>query len=468
MTTKGALIAATLLLTVAIGVPLGSRAFAAEPQELQDLQSMIDAAESGDVLDVGPGVYLGGVTIDKPLSLSGRGGPVIDAGGEGNAINIEAPDVTVSGFVVRNTGASIDRENSGFSVNAPRAVVVDNVLENVLFGIFLRGATDSVIANNVVGAKDLDIARRGDGIRLWESHRSTIQGNTVSKGRDVVLWFSDDLEIVGNRVSDGRYGLHFMYSDNATVTDNELIANSVGTFLMYGRDLTLTNNTFAENNGPSGYGLGLKDMDGVTAVDNRFIANRVGVYLDNSPWSAGVWQSFTHNLFAYNEIGVQFLPSVKRNVFSENAFVDNTEQVGVQGTGAFSGNDWAAGGVGNYWSDFSGYDADRDGIGDIAYKLDDLYSEMADDHPELRFFTNTPAARAVDQAALMFPVLRPRPKVEDPSPLVMMPSFETTSEPDSLGGASLALVSGMMLALGLLIVVVGRTGTRRSRRSQPS
>jgi nitrous oxidase accessory protein len=157
---------------------------------------------------------------------------------------------------------------------------------------------------------------------------------------------------------------------------------------------------------------------------------------------------------------------VKRNVFTENAFIDNTEQVGVQGTGDFSGNDWAAAGVGNYWSDFSGYDADRDGVGDIPYKLDDLYSEMADDHPELRFFTNTPAARAVDQAAVMFPVLRPRPKVEDPYPLIAMPQFEAPSGSDSVGGTSLLLVATAMLLLGLVIVMVGRSGTRRSRGSR--
>lgn len=463
MRRRVAFVIASLGITLAIGAPTGA---AVDGGALHDLQALIDAASPGDLIEVDPGIYRGGVVIDKPIRLEGRDRPIIDAGGEGNAIDIEAPGVTVSGFVIRNTGNSIDRENAAFSVNAPDATITNNILEDVLFGIFLRGATDSVVADNVVGAKNLDIARRGDGIRLWESHRTTITGNTVSQGRDVVLWFSDDLEITNNTVSYGRYGLHFMYSDNATVARNDLIGNSVGTFLMYGRDLVVTDNTFAENNGPSGYGLGLKDMDGVTAVDNRFVANRVGVYLDNSPWSYDLWQSFTHNLFAYNEIGVQFLPSVKRNAFSENAFIDNGEQVGVQGTGQFSGNEWAIDGVGNYWSDFSGYDADRDGIGDIPYKLDDLYSEMADDHPELRFFSNTPAARAVDQAALMFPVLRPRPKVEDPSPLVSMPAFEAPGGSERAGGAVLALVSAAMLAVGLLIVTAGTAKSRRSTRSR--
>ena len=428
----------------------------------EDLQALIDATPTGGTLVLEAGVYAGGVAISNPITLRGEPGAIIDAGGEGSAIQVDAPDVTIDGLTIRNTGASLDRENSGISVNAPRVTITNNVFVNVLFGIFLRGSHDSVVAGNVVGAMDVDLARRGDGIRLWESHGSEVSGNQVLDGRDVVLWFSDDLLVTNNEVEGGRYGLHFMYSDNAVVTENRLTGNSVGAFLMYSRELTLADNVLADNQGPSGYGLGLKDMDGVTAEGNRFVGNRVGLYLDNSPWSRDVYQHFTQNLFAYNQIGVAFLPSVERNVFTRNAFVDNGEQVSIQGGGTLSGNEWSLDGIGNYWSDFAGYDADGDGIGDIQYRFEELYSTLTDDHPELRFFAETPAARAVTLAGEMFPVLRPRTTVEDPAPLVAAPAFASvdTGRTDAL---KIALAAMVMLAFSVGVITRGSKAHKRQR-----
>ena len=429
-----------------------------------DLQALIDATPPTGTLTLDAGVYRGGVTIDHPMVLTGRPGAIIDAGGEGTAVQIDADDVTISELTIRGTGKSLDRENAGISVNGSRAVVVDNVLEDVLFGIFLRASDDSTVSRNVVGAKAVDLGRRGDGIRLWESHRTEVSDNRVADGRDLVLWFSDDLTVTGNEVNGGRYGLHFMYSDGALVEGNHLVGNSVGAFLMYSRDLVFTDNVLADNNGPSGYGLGLKDMDGVTAEGNRFVGNRVGIYLDNSPWSYDVYQHFTHNLVAYNEIGVSFLPSVKRNVFTENAFVDNAEQVGVQGGGTLVGTEWSVDGVGNYWSDFAGYDADGDGIGDVPYRLDELYSTLTDNHPELRFFGETPSAKAISFAGEMFPVFRPTPKVEDVAPLVRAPAF-TSIDTDGPSSGGLALASLVMLAAAGAVLAAGRVPNRREKTS---
>jgi nitrous oxidase accessory protein len=449
---------ALLVLAVTVVVAPAPPGAAESPVDLQD---MIDAAEPDTVLSLDAERYQGGVVIDKPLTLRGIDWPIVDAGGEGTAIEIEASDVTIEGLIIRNTGDSLDRENAGVSVLEPRVTIRNNRFENVLFGVFLRGSNDSVVADNIIGAKDLDIARRGDGIRLWESERTVVEGNQVDGGRDSVFWFSNGVVVRNNEVSNGRYGLHLMYSDDAVVEGNVLTANSVGAFLMYGRNTLIQNNVMAENFGPSGYGIGLKDMDGVEAEGNRLIGNRVGMYLDNSPWSYDQYQYLRRNLFAYNDIGVLFLPSVKRNEFSENAFIDNGEQVGVQGSGDFSGNAWSIDGVGNYWSDFAGYDADGDGMGDVPYRLEDLYSTLTDRHPELAFFSETPAAKAVDLAARMFPVLRPRPKVKDEHPLLSVPELPPIATATSSAGAGLLAVSVLLMASAAVIVA---TPMRRRRR----
>ena len=410
--------AAALVVAMAIaGVPVDAQGSSV------DLQALVDAAEPGAVLVVPAGTHRGGIVIDKPLELRGEGWPVVDAGGVGTVITIDAPDVTIRGIVIANSGRSGDREDAGISATGARVTIEGNRFEAVLFGVYLRRAPDAMVVDNVVGALDVDVARRGDGIRVWESPDSTISGNTVSGGRDTVIWFSDRVVVRDNHISDGRYGIHFMYCDGALVERNRLEGNSVGGFLMYSNDIVVRDNLISGNHGPSGYGIGLKDVSGLTMTGNHLLANRVGVYFDNSPADRNAEHHITGNVFAYNEIGALFLPSVRGNAFTGNAFVDNRQQVGVQGSGTFEGNLWTVDGVGNHWSDFAGYDADADGIGDIPYRLADLFSTLTDTHPPLRFFEATPAAVAVDLAGTMFPAFRPREKVEDNAPIIAPPDI---------------------------------------------
>ncbi len=446
-------------LVLSLLLVIGVRAAATEDL---DLQTIIDAAAPGAVIELPAGTYRGGVTIAKPLTLRGGGVAIVDGDGVGSVITITAPDVTVEGLVIRRSGDSLDREDSGiYAVDAPRLRIIDNRLEDVLFGVFVFQAPDSTIAGNTIVGKDLPLLRRGDAIRLWESHRSEISDNVVESGRDLVLWFSDDVTIRGNLVAEGRYGLHFMYSDGSIIEENAFIENSVGSFLMYSRDLVMRRNLFSANNGPSGYGIGLKDMDGAEVEENLLVGNRVGVFLDNSPQSIGVVQNFRGNLIAYNQIGLLFLPSVRNNAFWENAFLDNAVQVSVQGGGRFSGNNfWTRDGVGNYWSDYAGYDADGDGLGDVPYRLDDLYDILLDRNPEIMLFVETPAARALDLAARAFPIIEPQPKVVDQHPLIHPPPtpdppFELGAEP----GGSLLAISTTMLAFAAATVA----STRRRR-----
>ena len=423
-------------------------------QDQISLQAIVDAAEEGAIVSVPPGHYMGGVIIDKPITLSGENWPVIDANGDGSVFLVESPGVTIEGMLIRGTGISLDRENAGVSAKAsPGITIRDNQFEDVLFGIFLRSSPGSMVINNTIGSKELNLGRRGDGIRLWEAPDSVIDGNTVNNGRDTVIWFSNGVQVLNNEVTDGRYGLHFMYSDGAAVEGNRLTGNSVGMFLMYSRDLILKDNVMASNYGPSGYGVGFKDVDGVRASGNHFIGNRVGVYLDNSPWSADNHQTFEGNLFAYNDVGVLFQPAVRRNHFSGNSFINNREQVGIKGGGEFSGNEWTIDGRGNYWSDFAGYDEDQDGIGDMSYRLADLYSELTDRNPELLFFAETPAAKAVSVAADMFPVFKPRAKVQDDAPLMYPPEISSGAPgttpvsgiPNVLAPATLLAAAGLLL-----------------------
>jgi nitrous oxidase accessory protein len=263
-----------------VSVVAGSFAFAGSPSASAEipLQPLIDAAEPGSTLVLEAGTYSGGVIVNKPLTITATDVVIVDGHNVDSVITVEAADVTIENLVIRNSGDSLDREDSGVtSVGVPRVTVRNNTLENTQFGIFLRTAPDSLVVGNTVGSKDVDIARKGDGIRLWECEGTIVDNNTVTGGRDLVFWFTNGIQVTNNTVDHGRYGLHFMYSDDALIQGNNLSDNSVGAFLMYSRRTRIIGNVMANNYGPSGYGVGLKDMDDVVIKDNRFISNRVGL-----------------------------------------------------------------------------------------------------------------------------------------------------------------------------------------------
>lgn len=449
-----------LALTAGGGTP--EAATQAAPATAGSIASRIAEAAPGSTIEIGPGVYREHLRIDKPLRLIGRGMPVIDGTGSGDIIEIAAAGVEFTGFVVRDTGIDLDKENCAIRVLASNTTIQDCVLDDILFGIDLKSAPDSVLRNNRIGGKKLDVARRGDGIRLWRSDRCLVEGNTIHDGRDAILWYSSGVTVRGNHAFGCRYGFHLMYSDNVTIEDNDLSHNSVGVYLMYSKQVSIARNRFCSNRGPSGYGIGLKETDQYRIEDNILAANRVGVYLDGSPFTTARPGEFFRNTIAYNDIGFAFLPAVKGNVLSENNFIDNVEQVSVQGRGELSGNSFSLNDRGNFWSDYVGYDEDADGVGDYVHESRHLFENLLDREPKLRILLFSPAQQAVEFVARALPAVQPEPKFFDDSPLMRPVASHAVAQPASRAGG-LAVAGAGLAGLGLCVVLVACPA--RSRRN---
>lgn len=433
----------------------------------ENLPQAIADAKPGDAIEVTGGIFTGHLDIDKPVTLIGIDWPVIDGENYGTVVNLTAPGITMRGFIIRNSGQVLDQENSGIAIQAADITIENNRFENTLFGVYAKNGHNAVIRNNVITSKDLDLPRRGDPIRIWYSQDVLIEGNEITKGRDVVLWYSERVTVRDNEVSDGRYGLHFMYCDDATIEYNTLLDNSVGAFFMYSRRVTVQHNTIAGNRGPSGYGVGMKDMDDAIIRENIFLDNRVGVHLDTSPREVDSFGRYDGNVFAYNDIGVGMMPSVRRNEFSNNSFVDNEEQVAVGGGGQLKGNIWSVNGQGNYWSDYAGYDADDDGTGDLVYKSDRLFENLMQREPSLRLFLYSPATNAIDFSAKAFPIVRPQPKVEDEFPL-MTPQIPTEApQMPQATGETWFIFAVVFTAMALALVLLPRLTRKRYIFPQP-
>lgn len=426
-----------------------------------DLRTAIANAHDGDVIEVPGGVHPGPIVIDKSIKLIGKDRPIVTGDRSGTVVTITAPDVTLEGFIVQGSGRQPDQNHSAiFANHAPRAVIRHNEVRESLFGIYLADSPGGVVDHNLIrGDTTLDLGRRGDGLRLWESDYTTLSHNQVLESRDVVLWYSKGLKIHDNVIRRGRYGIHFMYSADADVERNLITDNSIGVFLMYSDEVNIRRNIFQHNRGPSGYGLGFKDNDGAVIEDNLILDNRVGIFLDNSPFTPGSTGVFRNNEVSFNDIGVAFMPSTRGNVFTDNAFRENQEQVAIQGGGVLRRNDWSQAGRGNFWSDYAqrGFDADGDGVGDVAYESDRLFENLVDVHSALRVFIYSPAVQALEFAAETFPVAKPQPKLKDEYPLMsspvdpqkLLPQAEAPVSTLPMWLASLSLTTVALAAIGV-------------------
>jgi len=433
--------------------------------DFADLAPAVAAARDGDTIEVRGGAYRGPIVVERAVALVGVDRPVIDGGGQGTVVSFKAPGGRIAGFAVRGSGARADKEDAGIAAFGT-VTIEDNVLDDVLYGIDLQIAPRSLVAGNRITGRDIDIARRGDALRLWESHDSRVVGNRIDGARDVVVWYSERVTLEGNTVSGGRYGLHFMYATGGRVVGNRFERNAAGAYAMYSSDLVYARNVLAGNHGLSGYGIALKDTDDVTLEGNVIAGNRAGIYFDNSPSKAGATNAITGNVVAYNDIGALFMPSVKGNTLGANSFIENAQQVAVVTGGDFGGNDWTPGGAGNYWSGYAGYDADGDGLGDLPHAEVSLFHNLLDRHPDLRLFVLSPAQSALDLAARAFPVFRPRPTLVDTAPRVR-PS-PPAIPPAAAGGGALATLAVALVATAVGTVMWGRGIDRTFEMGSPA
>lgn len=435
--------------------------------EETDLKSALQTARRSAVIEVRGGTHAGPFLIEQDVELRGIDNPTLDGGGVGSVVMVRNADVMIRGFTIRGTGIDLHHEDSAVMVDSGNARIESNRIENALFGIYLKNSPNSTIRDNIIEGKALPIARRGDGIRVWYCDDMIIEHNVVVDGRDVILWYSNRGIVRSNQFDHGRYGLHLMYSDQALIEGNSLRANSVGLYVMYSRDVMIERNSLSDNYGPSGAGMGLKDVDGATVLDNRFVNNHMGAQVDTSPREPNITHEWRGNVFAYNEIALGLLPSVRDNVLWENAFIDNIQNVAILGGGQLRNVNWSVEKRGNYWSDYAGYDADGDGIGDVPYRSQQLFESLTDQHPELRLFIFSPAAVAVDFAARAFPAVQPREKFVDPAPL-MSPPAAVGLPPVERESSSTRLVvgtGGLVLSTTTLFAIW--MGRRRAGRDVP-
>jgi len=386
------------------------------------IQNAIDNASVGDTILVHSGVYHENVVVNKSVTLRGIEYPIVDAGGEGDAIKLNADGITLIEFTATNSGSSWS--DAGIKIRSSNNTITGNNVSNnneegirlyfssnntitgnvfVNDGLFVYSSYQNTVDDNTVNGKllvyledvsdynvedagqviivncnnitieNLDLSNTCGGIALWKTENSKISNNTVcnnNRGGISLGDSSNNNTITGNNVSNNDEGISlWVSSNNNTITGNNICNNGGrGISLWVSSNNTITGNNICNNNNEEGIFL-------YFSSNNTITGNNVG-----------------NN----NEEGISLLGSSNNHIYLNN-FINNTDDVDsytstniwnspLEITYTYDGTTYKSY-LGNYWSDYEGTDADGDGIGDTHYSIDSD-SDESDDYPLMKPFEN--------------------------------------------------------------------------------
>ena len=383
------------------------------------LQDAIDNAAEGSILKLPKGVYNGSITINKPISIIGKEeGVVINGEGTGTVIEITSPYVTLRNLTVVNSGDRHDKIDAAIKLsNSKQSEISNCIIKDSLFGIDVAMTNNSIISNNYITSKDLELGLRGDGLRLWYSNDNIVKNNKVVKSRDMVVWYSHGNDISDNFGEYNRYSLHFMYAGKNFVRNNTYQYNSVGIFFMYSKDTIATGNTVKSSLGATGMGIGLKDVSNFTLKDNTVIYNAQGIYIDRSPFEPDTKNWVEDNKILYNSEAIHFHSLSENNVIKGNTILGNIEDIINDSRGAKTDeNDIEA----NYWDNYEGFDKNADGIGDTPHKVYQYADQLWMYNKDVKFFYGSPVITLLNFLAKLAPFSQPAFLMQDPKPKLKM------------------------------------------------
>jgi nitrous oxidase accessory protein len=417
--------------------------------EFVDVRKAIREAAAGDTILVRGGTYEGNLVLDKPVVLEGAGWPVLHGTGKGSVVTVVAAGCSIRGFKIEHSGGMLVEEDSGVLLKSDANRVEHNQLRDVLFGIyFFRSSHNTVAGNLLYGRKELGFGERGAGIHIWNSAGNTLVQNTITDMRDgMYLQNADDSVIRGNRVFGVRYGLHYMYSNDNIFEDNVFENNVAGAAIMYSRDIRFRRNAFAHNRGFSSFGVLFQDSENCFSEQNLFVDNVVGIFMEALRDSR-----FERNLIASNDTAIQAFASAERNNFVRNNFVANLSPISI--VGKTSNIQWDREETGNYWSDYSGYDLDDNGVGDVPHRIQNLFEHLEGNRPRLRIYFFSPASQALAAAEQSFPVIEGSREF-DHYPLIRPLDLQVKIPVDvsaRRGSAGLAGVPALMFVVAAMVM----------------
>ncbi len=367
--------------------------------KFKNLQDAIDFSKNGDTIIVKEGIYMGNFIIKKSIYLKGENA-VLDGNKKYDIIKINADNVGIEGFTIINSGFSQTSEVFGIKVdNAQNCTIKNNTFLDNFFSIGLYNVKNCKIESNKIISNARSEGSSGNGIHAWNSENIIILNNYIRGQRDGIYFEFVKNSYIKDNLSERnlRYGLHFMFSNDNTYESNKFIENGAGVAIMYSKNIIMKNNEFKKNYGSSNFGLLLKSLNDSKLENNRFISNNVGIFLDECTRT-----EFTRNYFKDNIWALRIFASSESNNFYNNKFINNIFDVSTNTLSRLSNLFYH-----NYWDKYVGYDLNKDGYGDIAYRIALINSFLYERYPITILFYESPLFILLNYLEMLIPTLTP-------------------------------------------------------------
>ena len=371
------------------------------------IQETIDQSLPGDTIIIKKGYYAEhSILVNKPLTILGEDSPIIDAKHmEVELFIITADSVHIKGLVLKNVGVSFLKEYAAIKVKqASYGSIQSNLIKGTFFGIYLEYTSHFKVTNNQIFGAAVDEVSAGNAIHAWKASHLDISYNELSSHRDGIYFeFVNDSRIHhNNSYNNLRYGLHFMFSNRDIYTNNEFTSNGAGVAVMFSKEIQMNNNQFLKNWGAASYGLLLKEISDGTLLNNYFFQNTIAILAEGTNRI-----EISNNQFTQNGTAMDMKGNCLDNKITHNNFLANTFEVVTNSR--YNRNFYDA----NYWSNYSGYDLNRDGAGDVPYRPVNLYAKIINEIPAASILLHSLFIQLLDLGEQIFPQMIPEELIDE-------------------------------------------------------
>ncbi len=383
------------------------------------LQEAINNAPINSTLKLPNGIYYGNVEIDKPLTIIAKDKNVIIQGENKNSvIEITSSNVVLKDLIIQGSGNRIDARDAGIKIsNSNNSKIQNCTIKDSLYGIDMGMVTNSIIENNYITSKDLEISLRGNALKLYYSNNNIIRNNEIYNTKDVIFSYSHNNLITQNHIEKSRFGLHFLKSNNNIIDNNHFQFNSVGLIFGGAKDTIVKNNMIKSSIGKAGIGILIKGVSNFVFKDNVVTFNGKAFYIDAKHNETSIKRFITNNEISYNMEAFHFHGAIKQNLIKKNTIIGNIDDVVKSTRGNATSKNIVEE---NYWDHYSGFDKNNDNIGDTSYKILQYADRLWHYNNKIKFFYATPIISILNFILSLAPFIEPVVLLEDTKPIVQI------------------------------------------------